>query len=130
LQSFFILFVCMFNVLFIVYNLYTLKYPSLYDTLAENSFFLKEFFYIAFITYYSTSLNSLSNEINSILLNNIFPRNYREDQLYTYNLCTHKQIVIKTFGLTVQRKTLISSFSSFCLTIIVGLIRMKLLNSI
>lgn len=119
-----ILIICVFNILYIVYNTYQTPYPNVYDEICENCFFFKEIPFIMIIMYYSSILNEKSDEITNILLHSKFP--IGSEQLLTYNIARDDGIDMKILGYSLRRKQVFINWISFCITMIIGVVKNKI----
>ena len=129
-QNLSLLAVCLLNTLYVLYNVNTIPYLSIYIGVGENFLFIKEIIYIFIIIYYSSKLNMLSSEINMLLTDNVFEEKYQIDQLFTQHYSEKNQVLVRIFGISIDRKAMISGISSFILTLVIGFIRVKILSSI
>ena len=122
-----ILVICVFNIIFIVYNTYQTPYPSIYAEISINCLFIKEIPFIFIIMYYSAIINEKAEDITTYLLEN----NYKKVSHYsilTYNLARDSPISMKIFGYTLYRKTVFVNWLSFAITILIGIIKSKIFN--
>lgn len=123
-----VLFIAILNVLYIIYNVFQTTYPTLYDEISENCFFIKEIPFICIIMYYSAILNEKSDKINKLLLYKIYPNDLRNEQLLTFNIAKYKQIILPIFGYGLRRKQVFFHWISFCFTLFFGFIKKRYIN--
>ena len=125
-----IIFISLICIIFIVLNLYVQKYDSVYTLIASQCMFLKQFYYLAIVFYFISTINEKSSEISDILLLKVFQKSYQLDQLLTVNYSSREPIIYKILGMVFYKKDIINQLIIYILTILFSLLKVYIDNRI